>query len=398
MARRSRRGPPPRPTRPCARSASLGVTPTSHVAVETGGPVYTVQQMGSMAGQTVKALATLPVKVYGVGEAIVGVKERCRQPGQVVGGGRLAERLDRVAGGLPVVEKTCSVHADRRLQPLHPGLFNFIPLLPLDGGHIAGALWEAVRRGFARLRGRPDPGYVDVAGAAADRLLRRQWCCLVMGVVLIVGDLVVPPPSSPKVPVATEINPRHARGPPPVLARDDPPARSRSAGGRRERLPDLGPVDDDDAHRRRQHHAPADRRADRGRLRHRAGGLPEPGRRRGAARDRPALQILVIADIHFQPKYVFAAIDAGCAAVRVNPGNIRQFDDQVKEIAAAAKDRGTLDPDRRQRRAPWTSGSSRSTARQPRGAGRVGGVGASLFEEHDFHDFKISVANTTTPS
>ena len=52
-------------------------------------------------------------------------------------------------------------------------------------------------------------------------------------------------------------------------------------------------------------------------------------------------QIPVIADIHFQPKYVFAAIDAGCAAVRVNPGNIRKFDDQVKEIARAAKDRGT---------------------------------------------------------
>ena len=45
-------------------------------------------------------------------------------------------------------------------------------------------------------------------------------------------------------------------------------------------------------------------------------------------------QIPVIADIHFQPKYVFAAIEAGCAAVRVNPGNIRKFDDQVKEIAA----------------------------------------------------------------
>ncbi|WP_199862698.1 flavodoxin-dependent (E)-4-hydroxy-3-methylbut-2-enyl-diphosphate synthase, partial [Streptomyces sp. Root1319] len=40
-------------------------------------------------------------------------------------------------------------------------------------------------------------------------------------------------------------------------------------------------------------------------------------------------QIPVIADIHFQPKYVFAAIDAGCAAVRVNPGNIKQFDDKV---------------------------------------------------------------------
>lgn len=52
-------------------------------------------------------------------------------------------------------------------------------------------------------------------------------------------------------------------------------------------------------------------------------------------------QIPVIADIHFQPKYVFAAIDAGCAAVRVNPGNIKQFDDKVKEIARAAKDAGT---------------------------------------------------------
>src|SRR6195952_5604052 len=51
-------------------------------------------------------------------------------------------------------------------------------------------------------------------------------------------------------------------------------------------------------------------------------------------------QIPVIADIHFQPRYVFAAIDAGCAAVRVNPGNIKKFDDQVGAIAKAAKDAG----------------------------------------------------------
>src|SRR5205823_108549 len=51
-------------------------------------------------------------------------------------------------------------------------------------------------------------------------------------------------------------------------------------------------------------------------------------------------QIPVIADIHFQPRYVFAAIDAGCAAVRVNPGNIKQFDDKVAEIARAAGDAG----------------------------------------------------------
>src|ERR1700686_4819901 len=52
-------------------------------------------------------------------------------------------------------------------------------------------------------------------------------------------------------------------------------------------------------------------------------------------------QIPVIADIHFQPKYVFAAIKAGCAAVRVNPGNIKAFDDRGGEIARAAADAGT---------------------------------------------------------
>ena len=50
--------------------------------------------------------------------------------------------------------------------------------------------------------------------------------------------------------------------------------------------------------------------------------------------------IPVIADIHFQPKYIFAAIDAGCAAVRVNPGNIKEFDGRVKEVAQAAGDAG----------------------------------------------------------
>ena len=44
-------------------------------------------------------------------------------------------------------------------------LFNLIPLLPLDGGHVAGALWEGLKRWFARLRNRPDPGPVDVAKA-----------------------------------------------------------------------------------------------------------------------------------------------------------------------------------------------------------------------------------------
>jgi len=102
-------------------------------------------------------------------------------------------------------------------------------------------------------------------------------------------------------------------------------------------------------------------------------------------------QIPVIADIHFQPKYVFAAIDAGCAAVRVNPGNIRKFDDQVKQIARAAKDAdvsirigvnaGSLDPRLLQKYGKATAEALVESAVWE----------AGLFEEHDFHDFKISV-------
>jgi (E)-4-hydroxy-3-methylbut-2-enyl-diphosphate synthase len=101
--------------------------------------------------------------------------------------------------------------------------------------------------------------------------------------------------------------------------------------------------------------------------------------------------IPVIADIHFQPKYVFAAIDAGCAAVRVNPGNIRAFDDQVKEIARAAKDAGVSI------RIGVNAGSldKRLLAKYgkatPEALVESAVWEASLFEEHDFHDFKISV-------
>jgi (E)-4-hydroxy-3-methylbut-2-enyl-diphosphate synthase len=102
-------------------------------------------------------------------------------------------------------------------------------------------------------------------------------------------------------------------------------------------------------------------------------------------------QIPVIADIHFQPKYVFAAIDAGCAAVRVNPGNIRKFDDQVKQIAQAAKDRGTSI------RIGVNAGSLDKRLLEKYGRATPEALvesalwEASLFEEHDFHDFKISV-------
>ncbi|MEV1061946.1 flavodoxin-dependent (E)-4-hydroxy-3-methylbut-2-enyl-diphosphate synthase [Streptomyces sp. NPDC050263] len=102
-------------------------------------------------------------------------------------------------------------------------------------------------------------------------------------------------------------------------------------------------------------------------------------------------QIPVIADIHFQPKYVFAAIEAGCAAVRVNPGNIKQFDDKVKEIARAAKEHGTPI------RIGVNAGSLDSRLLQKYGKATPEALvesalwEASLFEEHGFRDIKISV-------
>src|SRR5690606_36954475 len=102
-------------------------------------------------------------------------------------------------------------------------------------------------------------------------------------------------------------------------------------------------------------------------------------------------KIPVIADIHFQPKYVFAAIEAGCAGVRVNPGNIQKFDDKDGEIAQAAKDHGTpirigvnagsLDPRIMAKHGKAT----------PEALAESALWGASLFAEHDFHDLKISV-------
>ncbi|MFC9977342.1 flavodoxin-dependent (E)-4-hydroxy-3-methylbut-2-enyl-diphosphate synthase [Spirillospora sp. NPDC127200] len=101
--------------------------------------------------------------------------------------------------------------------------------------------------------------------------------------------------------------------------------------------------------------------------------------------------IPVIADIHFQPKYVFAAIDAGCAAVRVNPGNIKKFDDKVGEIARAAKDAGVPI------RIGVNAGSLDKRLLEKYGKATPEALvesalwECSLFEEHDFRDIKISV-------
>lgn len=115
-------------------------------------------------------------------------------------------------------------------------------------------------------------------------------------------------------------------------------------------------------------------------------------------KDAEALKVIakqstipVIADIHFQPKYVFAAIEAGCGAVRVNPGNIRKFDDQVGPITQAAREAGVS------LRIGVNAGSldrrlyEKYGGPTPEALAESAMNEAALFEEHDFHDFKISV-------
>jgi membrane-associated protease RseP (regulator of RpoE activity) len=167
----------------------LGVTatqPTIHP-----GPGYVAATMWDYTAATAEALVHIPQKMVGVFQAAFGGAERAQDsPVSVVGASRVAGEFaatdelstsDKIASGLTLLG----------LVNLFVALFNFIPLLPLDGGHIAGALWEALRRGFARVTGRPDPGYVDVA-----RLLPVAYVMagvlLVMGVLLIYADIVNP--------------------------------------------------------------------------------------------------------------------------------------------------------------------------------------------------------------
>ena len=167
----------------------LGFVPTS--APTQGGLIYTVDTMGTMTVDTVQALATLPGKVWGVGKAIVGVEKRDPAgPMSLVGGGRIAGET-AATDAFPVKEKLVMLLMLIGGFNFFIGMFNFVPLLPLDGGHIAGALWEGLRRGWAKLRRAPDPGYVDVA-----KLLPVAYVVagafLIMSVVLIIGDFVVP--------------------------------------------------------------------------------------------------------------------------------------------------------------------------------------------------------------
>jgi membrane-associated protease RseP (regulator of RpoE activity) len=115
------------------------------------------------AGRMGYAIVTLPGRVVDLAQSTFGGTERDPEGIiGVVGVGRLAGEITSL-DSLPVADRASGLLGLLGSLNLALFLFNLIPLLPLDGGHVAGALWEAIRRGFARLFGRPDPGPVDVA-------------------------------------------------------------------------------------------------------------------------------------------------------------------------------------------------------------------------------------------
>ncbi|MFI1651728.1 site-2 protease family protein [Streptomyces avidinii] len=138
----------------------LGFAPASGYVPQSFG--QSVDRMGEMMQAGVQSLVELPSKVPDLWNAAFNGAERKQDsPMGVVGAARVSGEIF-----------TLDIPAQHQLVfflnllagfNLSLFLFNMLPLLPLDGGHIAGALWESVRRSVARIFRRPDPGPFDVA-------------------------------------------------------------------------------------------------------------------------------------------------------------------------------------------------------------------------------------------
>ncbi|MFF5258402.1 M50 family metallopeptidase [Actinomadura viridis] len=166
----------------------LGITPLQER--ERQGPVAVADYMGELTAHTAGALLRMPQKMVGVWQAAFGDEKRDPNgPIGVVGVSRLGGEI--AASESPVIEKAAMFIALLGSLNLAIGLFNLVPLLPLDGGHMAGALLEGLKKFFARLFGRPDPGYVDVAKALPITYV-MAIVLIVMGGLLIYADLVNP--------------------------------------------------------------------------------------------------------------------------------------------------------------------------------------------------------------
>ena len=174
----------------------LGVSSSTPAAYERQPLSVVPQVIGNGLTQTAGVILKIPQKMVGVGQAAFGSGPRDPEgPVSVVGVGRLAGeassgKISWIGGenGMNPLIFLLSLMASLNMALF---VFNMVPLLPLDGGHVAGALWEGAKRGVARLRGRPDPGHVDVAKALPVAYAVSS-VLIVMSVLLIYADLVKP--------------------------------------------------------------------------------------------------------------------------------------------------------------------------------------------------------------
>ncbi|MGR0320097.1 M50 family metallopeptidase [Agromyces sp. ZXT2-3] len=167
--------------------------------VGIGPATETVRQPATavlpMVGENVQAVAgiivNLPQRLVDVANAAFGPDERDPNgPISVVGVGRIAGEITSL-DEVPIASRAAGLVGILASLNVALFVFNLIPLLPLDGGHIAGALWEAIRRGWAKLRNRPDPGPVDLA-----KLMPLTFAMVIvlggMSALLIYADIVKP--------------------------------------------------------------------------------------------------------------------------------------------------------------------------------------------------------------
>jgi membrane-associated protease RseP (regulator of RpoE activity) len=137
----------------------LGFTPASGIVQQTFS--QSMDRMGDMMENGVEALISLPSKIPALWDAAFGGGERDPDsPMGVVGAARVGGEIATL--DIPASQQVATFLMLIAGFNLSLFLFNMLPLLPLDGGHIAGALWESLRRNTAKLLRRPDPGPFDV--------------------------------------------------------------------------------------------------------------------------------------------------------------------------------------------------------------------------------------------